>query len=111
MRCATQQPANDGANALRNPIDNSCITLDILGNPRVDSNGTRNSGAVQLTLAPHLTVTGTGDETVDLSWTKPQSPSGSTITGYELRYREKTQPTGRRSPFLAPIRWRARSPA
>ena len=43
---------------------------------------------MQLTLAPHLTVTGTGDQTVDLSWTKPQTPSGSTITGYELRYRK-----------------------
>ena len=77
------------ANQLLNPIDNSCITVDALGNPRVDANGKRNIGAVQLTLAPHLTVTGTGDQTVDLSWTKPQFSAPTTgITGYQLRYRE-----------------------
>ena len=53
----------------------------------MDANGKRNIGAVQLTLAPYLTVVGTGDGTVDLSWTKPQVSSPSTITGYELRYR------------------------
>ncbi len=70
--CDDNNTANDGANALRNPIDGSCITEDALGNPRVDANGTRNIGAVQLILAPFLTVTDTGDGTVDLSWTKPQ---------------------------------------
>ena len=87
--CDDNNPANDGANALRNPIDGSCITEDALGNPRVDANGTRNIGAVQLTLAPFLTVTDTGDGTVDLSWTKPQFSAPTTgITGYELHYRE-----------------------
>ena len=77
------------ANELVNPIDGTCITEDALGNPRVDANGMRNSGAVQLTLAPYLTVTGTGDQTVDLSWTKPKFSAPTTgITGYELRYRE-----------------------
>ncbi len=33
-------------------------------------------------------MVGTGDGTVDLSWTKPQVSAPSTITGYELRYRE-----------------------
>ena len=50
--CDPTDPNNDGANALRNPIDGSCITEDALGNPRVDANGTRDIGAVQLTLAP-----------------------------------------------------------
>ena len=37
-----------GANALRSPLDNSCITEDVLGKPRWDAgNGTRNIGAVQ----------------------------------------------------------------
>ena len=76
------------ANQLLNPIDNSCITVDALGNPRVDANGKRNIGAVQLILAPYLTVVGTGDGTVDLSWTKPQVSSPSTITGYQVHYRE-----------------------
>ena len=87
--CDDNNQANDGANALRNPIDGTCITEDALGNPRVDANGARNSGAVQLALAPFLTVTGTGVQTVDLSWTKPQFSAPTTgITGYELRYRE-----------------------
>ena len=76
-------------NELRNPIDGTCIEFDVLGNPRVDANGKRNTGAVQLTLAPHLTVTDTGDQKVDLSWTKPQFSAPATgINGYELRYRE-----------------------
>ena len=66
------------ANQLLNPIDNSCITVDALGNPRVDANGKRNIGAVQLILAPYLTVVGTGDGTVDLSWTKPQFSAPAT---------------------------------
>ena len=68
-----------------NPIDNNCIEFDPLGNPREDGNGERDIGAVQLTLAPHLTVAGTGDESVDLGWSKTQPPeSGGPITGYEV---------------------------
>ena len=48
-----------GANQLLSPIDGTFITLDALGNPRVDANDRRNVGAVQLTLAPHLSVAGT----------------------------------------------------
>ena len=76
------------ANQLLNPIDGSCITVDALGNPRVDANGKRNIGAVQLTLAPHLTVTGTGDQSINLSWTKPRFTDPATgLTGYNLRWR------------------------
>ena len=99
----------DGANPLLNPIDGSCITEDALGNPRVDANGKRNSGAVQLTLAPFLTVTDTGDGTVDLSWTKPQFSAPATgITGYELRYRPTGVGSWEPSIIFRPmkIRWR-----
>jgi hypothetical protein len=85
--CDDAIPANDGVNALRNPIDGTCITEDALGNPRVDGNGKRNSGAVQLTEAPHLAVAGAGDGTVDLSWTKPRDLDG--LCGYRVTYREK----------------------
>ena len=75
------------ANQLINPIDNTCITEDALGNPRVDGNGKRNIGAVQLNEAPHLSVVGVGEKTVDLSWTKPQTLAG--LCGYRVTYREK----------------------
>lgn len=76
------------ANELLNPVDGSCIAVDVLGNPRVDGNDKRNIGAVQVDLAPHLVVSATGDGTVDLSWTKPRNPT-KTIDGYTLQYREK----------------------
>jgi hypothetical protein len=76
-------------NELINPIDRTCITEDALGNPRVDGNGSRNIGAVQLNEAPHLSVLAVGDGTVNLAWTKPQDLTGS-FTGYVLFYR----PTG-----------------
>ena len=97
------------ANQLLNPINGLCITKDALGNARVDANGKRNIGAVQLTLAPYLTVVGTGDGTVDLSWTKPQVSSPSTITGYELRYRETGAASWTTVPPV-PTHWRVRSP-
>ena len=85
--CDEANPANDGANALRNPIDNSCITEDALGNPRVDGNNSRNIGAVQVNEAPHLAVVGVVSGGVDLSWTKPKDLVGD-FTGYVLFYRE-----------------------
>ena len=72
--------------ALRNPIDDTCITEDALGNPRVDGNNNRNSGAVQLNEAPHLSVAVVGDRTVDVDWTKPRDLEG--LCGYRLTYRE-----------------------
>ena len=69
------------------PSTQACITEDALGNPRVDGNNNRNSGAVQLSESPHLSVAGVGDGTVDLIWTKPTDLTG-TITGYNLYYGE-----------------------
>ena len=79
-------PQADGANALRSPIDNSVITLDVLGNPRTDA-GQRSVGAVQSDVAPDLTVLGMGDATVDLGWNPPKAPTGRTIDGYTVGYR------------------------
>jgi outer membrane protein OmpA-like peptidoglycan-associated protein len=79
-----------GANELRSPIDNSIITVDVLGNPRVD--GTlRDTGAVQSIAAPHLTVVSVGDGSVGLGWDKPGAPVGRTITGYTVGYRVSGQ--------------------
>ncbi|MEI6621322.1 MAG: fibronectin type III domain-containing protein [Actinomycetes bacterium] len=78
-----------GANALINPIDGtSCITEDVLGSPRWSStDNTRNIGAVQTMETPYLTVTGTGDQTVDLAWNRPKDPTGATVTGYTILYK------------------------
>jgi hypothetical protein len=85
-----------GANQLVSPINGSCIDKDVLGNSRWDTgNNARNIGAIQLTLAPHLTVTGTGDGTVDLAWNRPPDPPGSSISFYVVRYR----PAGSSDPF------------
>jgi hypothetical protein len=42
---------------------------------------------VQQNLAPHLSVTGTGDRSVARTWNRPQDPLGGTISGYGLSYR------------------------
>jgi hypothetical protein len=77
-----------GTNGLLNPIDSTCITTDVFGNPRWDSgNNKRNVGAIQNVTTPHLTVATVGDTTVDLSWNKPTSPGSSAITGYWIFYR------------------------
>jgi hypothetical protein len=76
------------SSALVNPIDNMPIEVDVLGNPRVDGNGFRNIGAVQLSLAPHLAVSGTGDSAVNLSWSRPKGDLQSGfITGFQVFYR------------------------
>ena len=66
-------------------FDGSEITLDVLGNARVDGNGDRDIGAVQLNLAPHLAVASTGEEFVGLNWTRPLDPNPP-LTGYEICY-------------------------
>jgi hypothetical protein len=81
--CDDNDQNNDGANALRNPINDTCITEDALGQPRVDVNYARNIGAVQVTAAPHLSVAGVGNETVDLDWTKPRDLAG--LCGYQVK--------------------------
>ena len=76
-----------GANALLNPIDGLCITVDVLGNPRVDAgNGSRNIGAVQNVQSPHLTVAGVTDTTVSLAWNRPVDPASGPVTGYNVYY-------------------------
>ncbi|MEI8082286.1 MAG: fibronectin type III domain-containing protein, partial [Actinomycetes bacterium] len=79
--------AGGDANRLINPIDGSCITEDVLGRARWDTGGARNIGAVQ-TFRPYLTVTGTGDGTVDLAWNRPNDPAGGTVNGYVVGYKE-----------------------
>jgi len=81
-------------NTLTNPITGSPITMDILGNPRVDSNGDRDIGALQLALAPFLSVSARGNEQVSLSWNEPLHHDGLTIVRYEVEYDE----TGGSSP-------------
>jgi len=83
--------APGGANQLINPIDGTVILEDVLGAVRVDANGSRNIGAVQLPLAPLLHAR-PGDGEVNLSWTRPQDPTGGTIVGYDLCYSEAGTP-------------------
>ena len=82
---AIPSAACGSANALINPIDGSCITRDIFNNPRVDGNGTRNIGAVQLQLAPRLSISGTNDGAVILRWTRPKDVAN--VTGYQVKRR------------------------
>ena len=72
-------------NVLTSPIDGSPITKDVFGNPRTEAGGTvRNIGAVQLGLAPTLSLSATGDGSADLNWTRPLDPGSGAITGYEV---------------------------
>jgi len=78
-------PDANGANQLLSPIDNSPLTLDALGNPRVDGNGTRSIGAVQVTLAPQAAVGSTTTSGTVVQWTRPKDPSiDKPITGYSV---------------------------
>ncbi|MDA7586101.1 putative Ig domain-containing protein [Luminiphilus sp.] len=72
-------------NALINPIDNTSIDTDVLGNPRCDGSGRRNIGAVQTQTAPHLVVNRAGDGRVELAWIAPANcPAPESIGGYNL---------------------------
>ncbi len=77
-----------GANALLSPIDGSCITADVLGNPRWDAgNGKRNIGAVQNVQSPHMTLDPAASITatsVPLSWNRPLDPASGPITAYQI---------------------------
>lgn len=81
---------------LLNPIDGNPITTDVLGNDRFDANGFRDIGAIQLSLAPILTITGSGDGFVDLAWQEPLHHNGEPIVRYEYQYVE----TGGGSPTV-----------
>lgn len=76
-----------GANELKDPDTGLTITTDVFGNPRVDANDQRDIGAVQLVLAPSLSVTSVGDGRVTLGWTRPLDPKSGAITGYGIDYR------------------------
>ena len=76
-----------GLNELKSPIDGSTITTDVFGRPRVDGSGRRTIGAVQQSLAPHLTVTAVGDQAVSLGWSRPVDPPSPGLSGYGLKYR------------------------
>lgn len=82
------------SNVLLSPIDGTTpITEDIFGNPRTEAGGTvRNIGAVQLGLAPTLSLNATGDMLVDLNWTRPLDPASGAISGYEVCFGTGTIP-------------------
>ncbi len=76
------------ANEPTNPIDGKPVsprTRWVID--RVDGNGSRNIGAVQLNESPHLSVIAVGDGTVDLILEQTPRRHRS-ITGYRLTYRE-----------------------
>lgn len=73
---------------LTNPIDGNPITTDVFGNDRFDANGFRDIGALQLGLAPTLTITSKDDQTVDIAWQKPLHHDGAPIVRYEYQYAE-----------------------
>ena len=75
-----------GANQLLSPIDGSCVTTDVFGNPRIDAgNSKRDIGAVQTAQSPFLAVTSiTAD--IGLGWNRPPDPISGTITGYRVTY-------------------------
>lgn len=79
-----------GVNELRSPLDNSCVTSDVLGNPRWDAgNQTRNIGAVQNVQSPHLAIdiaTPITATSVPLVWNRPPDPLAGPITGYLVYY-------------------------
>ena len=79
-----------GANALVDHEGNF-ITKDVYGNARVDENNRRSTGAVQMTLAPHLAGSGIPDA-VSLAWSKPRIPTGQTLAFYEVCYGEGNPP-------------------
>ena len=73
-----------GANQLLSPIDGSCVTTDVLGNPRIDQgNASRDIGAVQTAQSAHLVLTSVS-ETVGLGWNWPPDPESGPITGYRV---------------------------
>jgi hypothetical protein len=77
-------PDAQTTNQLLNPIDGQPILKDIFGSPRTDGS-TRDTGAVQVTFAPVLSLSGTGDGEVSLAWTRPPNPAGGgTVTGYRV---------------------------
>ncbi len=78
------------ANALINPVDMSCITRDVFGNPRVDGNGKRDIGAVQISQSPALQVKDHTVDTVTVAWS---TVALTNLTGYQVEYRPVGSPS------------------
>ena len=74
---------------LLSPISGANINLDVVGNPRVDNNGERDIGALQLGLAPLLALVSTSDGAVELSWNEPLHHNGLSIVRYEVSYKDQ----------------------
>lgn len=90
-----------GANALPNPIDNSCTTEDVLGNPRVDAgNSTRSIGAIQNVQSPFLTVGDVDATSVQVSWNRPVDPASGPSPA--TRCTSPRQPAAPSSPPTSP---------
>ncbi|CAM1351205.1 fibronectin type III domain-containing protein [Tenacibaculum ascidiaceicola] len=76
-----------------NPITNTAITKDAIGNDRFDTNGFRDIGAIQLSLAPFLKLEQVVGQSVDLSWNEPLHHDKFPIARYEISYSEKGSST------------------
>ena len=73
---------------LINPINSNVINFDVVGNPRLDANNLRDIGAIQLTLAPYLSLVTVADGAVDLIWNEPTHHNSLNIVRYEVLYSE-----------------------
>ena len=88
---------------LLNPITNTELQTDVLGNPRKDANGLRNIGALQLGLAPNLSVDETGDGYVTLTWSQPPAQACPVILSYTYRYARTNDPGSEVTDFVLDI--------
>lgn len=76
------------SSTLLNPVTGVAITEDPLGNPREDANGLRDIGALQLSLAPFLSVSNIGETSVNINWNPPTHHNNLSIIEYEVSYAE-----------------------
>lgn len=86
-------PDANTTNLMLDPITGLALATDVFGNPRVDANTTRNIGAAQTLLAPHLELVDATQGTANLAWTQPRDPVSGAITGYHIWYRVKGDPS------------------
>lgn len=70
-------------------IDGSGILKDVFLNSRIDENGKRSSGAVQVSYAPHITLIGK-DKSIEVDFSSPSLPG---LTHYEACYGEGASPS------------------
>lgn len=76
------------SSTLLNPVTGIAITEDPLGNPRKDANGLRDIGAIQLSLAPFVSVSNIGETSVDIDWNEPSHHNNLSIVEYDVSYAE-----------------------